>query len=55
MELWKHLLADTTGVTSIEYALLALLIFCAIIGAVTLVGEQTAAFYFSIADLLSSL
>ncbi len=53
----KHLisrfLADESGVTAIEYGLIAALIAVVIIGAVTLVGNQLSAVFTAISGALA--
>lgn len=48
----RNLLADKTGASAIEYALIASLISVAILGAVTAVGGGTAAMWTSIGQSL---
>jgi len=47
----KAYFSDTNGATAIEYALLVALLSLGIIGAVTAVGESTAATFQEVADL----
>jgi pilus assembly protein Flp/PilA len=41
---------DDSGVTSIEYALIASLIAIMVVGGATLIGEKLAGFFTSVAD-----
>jgi len=49
MEILNKLFREEIGVTSIEYALVAVLIAIAIVGAVTLVGERVEGLYDDVA------
>ena len=49
MKVLKELFREEKGITSIEYALVAALIAVAIVGAVTLVGEQVEGLYGDVA------
>ena len=45
MRILNKLFSEEKGVTSIEYALIAALVAIAIVGAVTLVGEELTGFF----------
>lgn len=49
---WRTFWRDQDGVTAIEYALLAALIFAVIVASVTLAGTNLAALYNAIAGLI---
>jgi pilus assembly protein Flp/PilA len=51
----KQFVADQSGATSIEYALIAVLVGIAIIGAVTALGDSLKAIFSSVATTLDSV
>jgi pilus assembly protein Flp/PilA len=51
----KRFAADESGATAIEYALLAVLVGIAIIGAVTALGDSLKAIFSSVATTLDSV
>lgn len=51
----KHFVADQSGATAIEYALIAVLVGIAIIGAVTALGDSLQAIFSSVATTLDSV
>ncbi|CAI08222.1 pilus assembly protein, pilin component [Aromatoleum aromaticum EbN1] len=54
VELLKGFIEDQDGVTSIEYALLAALIFGAIVVSVSLLGSSVETLYGDVADKVSA-
>ena len=51
----KQFVADQSGATAIEYALIAVLVGIAIIGAVTALGDSLQAIFSSVATTLDSV
>jgi pilus assembly protein Flp/PilA len=51
----KQFVADQSGATAIEYALIAVLVGIAIIGAVTALGDSLQAIFSSVATQLDSV
>ena len=51
----KQFAADESGATAIEYALLAVLVGIAIIGAVTALGDSLKAIFSSVATTLNTV
>ena len=51
----KQFAADESGATAIEYALIAVLVGIAIIGAVTALGDSLKAIFASVATTLDSV
>ena len=51
----KQMAADESGATAIEYALIAVLVSIAIIGAVTALGDSLKAIFSTVATALDSV
>jgi pilus assembly protein Flp/PilA len=52
---FKQFIADESGATAIEYALIAVLVGIVIIGAVTALGDSLKAIFSSVATTLDSV
>jgi len=52
---FEQFIADESGATAIEYALIAVLVGIAIIGAVTALGDSLKAIFSSVATTLDSV